>query len=96
MFSPVQDEEPGHTLGPGVRHHRLQELVDRDLVPLAKDQVPAVLLHVESVPLPHGRGKLHDVFEILNEPETEAIDIRRIDRRKKQTSFRVDRVKPCN
>ena len=69
LCSPVQHQQPRHTLGPGVRHHRLQELVDRDLGALSKDQVAAVLLHVERVSLPHSCGKLHDVFEIMCEPE---------------------------
>ena len=69
IWSPVQHQQPGDTLGPRVRHHRLQELVDSDLGALAEDQVPAVLLHVERVPLPHSRRKLHDVFKIICEPE---------------------------
>ena len=69
IYSPVQHEQPGHALGPGVRHHRLQELVDRDLGALSKDQVAAVLLNVERVSLPNSSGKLHDVFEIMYEPE---------------------------
>ena len=65
---PVEDQQPGHRLRPRVRHHRLQELVNRHSAALSKYRILGIFFYVESLSLAHSSRELHHVLQILDKP----------------------------